>query len=129
MRNTLFAMLAAGAVLVTSGCAQEIIGQKENMLAAAGFRVKPANTPERIQSLQALPPNRFVQEDLNGHEVWVYSDPVVCHCLYVGTPEAYQHYQQLAFQQNIANEQVEAAQLNAQWGFGPYGWGPWGPWF
>ncbi len=129
MRNALRAILAAGAVLVLSGCAQEIISQKSDMLVAAGFRVKTADTPERIRSLQTLPPNRLVQEQLNGHEVWVYSDPVVCRCLYVGTPEDYQHYQQLKFQQNIVNAQVEAAQLNSMgWGYGPYGWGPWGPW-
>ncbi len=129
MRNTLIAILSAGAVLVTSGCAQQVIGQKEDMLSAAGFRVKTADTPERLQSLQALPPNRFVQQNLNGHEVWVYSDPIVCRCLYVGSPEAYQRYHQLNFQQNIVNQQVEAAQLNSMgWGYGPYGWGPWGPW-
>ena len=125
MRNTVIAMLLFGAVLLTSGCAREVIGQKEDMLAAAGFRIKPANTPDRIQSLQTLPPNRFVQEQLNGQEVWIYSDPLVCHCLYVGTPQAYQYYHQLAFQQNIANEQIEAAQLNSEVGFG---WGPWGGW-
>ncbi len=54
MRNALRAILAAGAVLVLSGCAQEIIGQKEDMLAAAGFRVKTADTPERIQVLAAV---------------------------------------------------------------------------
>ena len=125
MRHGLFRALAAGAVLSAAGCAQDIIIQRENMLAAAGFRVQPANSAERIRSLQTLPPNRFVLQDLNGRQVWLYSDPVVCHCLYVGSPEAYQAYHQLAFQQHLANQQLEAAQLQwNSWG----GWGPWGPW-
>lgn len=130
MRTRVLTMLsAAGAVLLTAGCAQQVIGQKEDLLSAAGFRVKTADSPERLRSLQLLPPNRFTLESLNGREVWVYPDPVVCRCLYVGTPDAYQRYQQLNVQQRIANENLAAAQLNStDWGYGPYGWGPWGPW-
>jgi hypothetical protein len=116
--------LAVVAVLAAAGCAQEVISQRENMLAAAGFRVQPANTPERIQSLQTLPPNRFVLQDMNGRQVWVYADPVLCKCLYVGAPENYQAYHQLAFQQRLADQQLEAAQL----AYSGFGWGPWGPW-
>ena len=124
MRITWKQTLAAVAVLATAGCAQQIIGQRENMLAAAGFRVQPANTPERVQSLQTLPPNRFVMQDMNGRQVWVYADPVVCKCLYVGSPENYQAYHQLAFQQHLADQRLEAAQL----AYSGFGWGPWGPW-
>ena len=123
MQRKMMMTFLVGAVFATAGCTQQIIGQKEDMLAAAGFRIQPANTPERIQSLQTLPPNRFVQEQLHGQEVWVYADPIVCRCLYVGTPQNYQYYHQLNFQQNIANENLEAAQMNQ---FAGFGWGPWG---
>ena len=124
MRTTLLRIVSVGAVLATAGCAQEIIGRRENMLTAAGFRVQPANTPERVQSLQTLPPNRFVLQEKDSKQVWLYADPVVCKCLYVGAPENYQAFHQLAFQQHLADEQVEAAQL-AYSGFG-FGFGPWG---
>ena len=124
MRVTLKRTLAAVAVLATAGCAQEIISQRESMLVAAGFRVQPANTPERVQSLQTLPPNRFVVQEKDGKQVWLYADPVVCRCLYVGAPENYQAFHQLAFQQRLADDQVRAAQL-AYSGFG-FGFGPWG---
>lgn len=129
MRTKLIARLAAAAaVLVAAGCAAAV-EQREDLLSAAGFRVKTASTAERLRSMQALPPHRFTRESLNGREVWVYADPTVCKCLYVGTPDAYQRYQQLNVQQRIADENVEAAQLAAtNWGYGPYGWGPWGPW-
>jgi hypothetical protein len=119
---------AVGAILVLAGCAAEV-EQREDLLSAAGFRVKTASTADRLRSMQALPPHRFVRESLNGREVWVYTDPTVCKCLYVGTPDAYQRYQQLNVQQRIADENVEAAQLaSTDWGIGPYGWGPWGGW-
>jgi hypothetical protein len=121
-------LATACVVLAAAGCAAEI-EQREDLLSAAGFRVKTANTPDRLQSLQALPPHRFVRESLNGREVWAYADPTVCRCLYVGAPDAYQRYQQLNVQQRIANENLAAAQLaSMNWGYGPYGWGPWGPW-
>lgn len=129
MRTKLLATLLTGTVLVTAGCTRQIVNQKEDLLSAAGFRVKTANTSERRQSLQALPPHQFVHEEMNGRELWVYADPLVCNCLYVGSPEDYQRYQQLHVQQNIASDRLMAAQLAAtSWGYGPYGWGPWGPW-
>lgn len=129
MRTRFIVRLAAAcAVLVVASCAAEV-EQREDLLSAAGFRVKTASTAERLQSMQALPPHRFVRERLNGHEVWVYADPTVCRCLYVGTPDAYQRYQGLNVQQRIADENLAAAQFAAtDWSVGPYGWGPWGPW-
>lgn len=129
MRTRLIVRLAAAcAVLAVAACAAEV-EQREDLLSAAGFRVKTATTADRLQSIQALPPHRFVRDSLNGREVWVYADPTVCRCLYVGTPDAYQRYQQLNVQQRIANQNLETAQLlSSPWGIGPYGWGPWGPW-
>ena len=37
------------------------VTDKEDLLAAAGFAVQPANTPQRLASLRALPANKFVQ--------------------------------------------------------------------
>lgn len=129
MRTTVVSRLAAAcAALALAGCAAAV-EQREDMLSAAGFRVKTAATTDQVRSLQALPPHRFVRQTLNGRDVWVYADPTVCRCLYVGTPDAYQRYQQLNVQQQIADENLAAAQLNSMnWGYGPYGWGPWGPW-
>lgn len=42
--------------------------------------------------------------------------------------EAYQRYQQLAVAKQIAQEQLETAQLNEEsWDWGGWGWGPYGP--
>ena len=37
--------------------------QKEDLLAAAGFQVRPADSPHRVAALKLLPPNKFVRED------------------------------------------------------------------
>ena len=93
------------------------------MLAAAGFLVRPANTPERKAALASLPPNRLVQRFHDDRVAYLYADPVVCQCLYVGSQGAYGRYQQERLQQRLADEQVEASQFGYGGGFG---WGPWG---
>src|SRR3978361_2084179 len=90
-------LLSVTASTVVSSCAglkQRSVTARENDLSAAGFLVKPANTPERQAMLQRLPPNKLVTRT-NGDEVhYVYADAVVCNCIYVGSQQAYQQFQQ-----------------------------------
>ena len=58
------------------------------MLAAAGFTLVPANTPQRQTSLTALPPHKFVQQVRNNAVIYTYADPTICDCLYVGNQAA-----------------------------------------
>jgi len=60
---------------------QQRVGEHEDLLSAAGFVVRPANTPERQAMLNRLPPHKFVQR-VNGDVIhYVYADPLVCGCL------------------------------------------------
>ena len=104
---------------------QQVVEQREDLLSAAGFIVRPANTPERQAMLNRLPPHKFVQR-VNGDVVhYVYADPLVCGCLYVGTQQAYNQYKANQLQQHLADEQQMAADTysDAAWN-----WGAWGPW-
>jgi hypothetical protein len=103
---------------------QQKVTEREDNLAAAGFLVRPANTPERQAMLHRLPPHQFVQR-VNGDVVhYVYADPLVCGCLYVGTQQAYNQYKANQLQKNLADEQAMTAQTysDATWN-----WGTWGP--
>jgi len=122
-------ILSIGAATSITACQSQsqIVTQHEDNLAAAGFIIKPANTPERQQMLNRLPPHKFVQR-VNGDIIhYVYADPLVCGCLYVGTQQAYNAYKLHQQQQNLADEQAIAAQSYADpaWSWGA--WGPWGP--
>jgi hypothetical protein len=97
------------------------VQNKEDMLAAAGFTLVPANTPQRQASLAALPPHKFVHQVRNNAVIFTYADPTICDCLYVGNQAAYDRYHQEVFAKNIANEQQMTAQINEM------NWGPWGP--
>ncbi len=114
-------------VLGLAACAspQERVAQEEDSLAAAGFIVRPANTPERRTMLNRLPPNRFVQRVRGDTVTYVYADPLVCQCLYVGSQQAYGQYRFQMQQQKIASEQQLTAQLYSDQA---WDWSAWGPW-
>ncbi len=117
--------------LALSGCSAGII-QKEDMLSAAGFQYRPADTPQRVASLQTLPAHKFVRQVRNGRAFWLYADPTICKCIYAGTDEAFSAYKQEMFRQRLADENLMAARIAQdaaieQWELGP--WAPWAPYY
>ena len=113
--------------LSVTGCAAIRAHQTvetEQVLAAAGFQVKPADTPEKLAHLQTLTPRKLVRYTRDGQPQYVYADPETCKCLYIGDEQRYQKYQELSLQKKIADEQMSAAQTN--WD-ASMNWGAWGP--
>jgi hypothetical protein len=102
---------------LTVGCANT--QHTENLLSAAGFRTVIANTPQRQEQLKALPPNKVTLVQRHGKNYYVYADPAN-NQVYVGNPAQYQKYQQLRLASNLAQDQLETAQLNS-WGPGLWG--------
>jgi len=100
----------------------------ERLLAASGFQMRLADTPEKLAHLQTLTQRKLVPHPHEGKLYYVYADAASCQCIYIGNEQAYQRYQKLALQKQIADEQRMAAEMNANasmnWGL----WGPWGPW-
>jgi hypothetical protein len=115
-------VLALIIALPLAGCAaiqRSEARDKEQLLAAAGFQAKPADTAEKLANLKAMPPRKLVSQAKDGNFVYSYADPDYCQCLYVGGPQEYSAYQRLAVQKEIAQEQREAAM----------DWDMWGPWW
>lgn len=123
--------MRAGAVLLVlsalvAGCAatrKDEARSAENLLAAAGFKPRPADTAEKRAQLEALPALKMQARSANGQLRYSYADPYGCRCLYVGGPSQYAQYQRLAAQQQIATEQAEAAKTKED---DYLDWGPWG---
>ena len=130
-RTQSIAVIVISAALLSSCAAmrKDEAMSMERTLAAAGFQMKFADTSGRINELATLPQRTLVPQQRDGELFYVYADPEYCNCLYVGTEEAYQRYQKLALQQKLAQEKVEAAEMNddasMNWGM----WGGWGPWY
>jgi hypothetical protein len=118
------------AVSVLGACATSPpdFGAQEDRLAAAGFTMKPADTPARQAMLSRLPPHQFLTR-ANGNTInYVYADPLVCDCLYVGTQQAYDTYRANQLAQNLASVQqlIAVSYADAAWSWGPWGV-PWAP--
>lgn len=113
--------------MALSGCItqRERITEREDHLAAAGFIIKPANTTARQTMLARLPANKFVRREKGDDVHYVYADPLVCGCLYVGTQQAYNQYKANELAQHLADEQQLTAQTYAD---ANWSWGAWGPW-
>jgi hypothetical protein len=117
--------LAVGCLITACQTTPPDFGAQENQLAAAGFVMKPANTPERQTMLGRLPAHRFLLRQNGGSTHYVYADPLVCDCLYVGTQQAYQQYRMNLLSQHLADERQLAA---LTWSDAAWSWGAWGPW-
>jgi len=113
--------------------------QVEPMLSAAGFRMLPADTPQRQQQLSSLVPfdvNYYVGKTGTLH--YYMADPDYCKCMYIGTEENYQQYEKLKLNQQfqakegeLSRENLEAIQMQEmdeqEEAFNPYGLGLVGP--
>ena len=124
----LWLMMGCLTLVACAGMEAEKAVKTEELLAAAGFQLKLADTPDQMAHVQTLTQHQLVPHQKDGKVYYVYADAITCKCLYWGNEEAYQHYQQFALQREIADEQRMAAQMNANasmnWGM----WGP-GPWW
>jgi hypothetical protein len=119
------ALVAGAAFVLLAGCAtpQQQAAQKEDLLAAAGFQVRPADSSHRVTAMKRLPPNKFVTKVVNGNPVYLYADPLVCNCVYFGTQQNWDVYKQEMFQKQLANEAQMTAIMNQEaWDWGPWGW-------
>ena len=64
-------------------------------LIAAGFVMRPADTPAKRERLRAIPPHRFAARTANGQRYYVYADPMDCVCAFVGTQKALDAYRDM----------------------------------
>ena len=125
MTKSLSHTAIVGFLLGIVGCTtpQQQVSQKEDLLSAAGFQIRIADSPQRIAALKSLPPNKFITRVKNGQLVYQYADPLVCRCIYFGTQQNWDAYRQEVFQQRLADEAQMTAIMNQEsWDWGPWGW-------
>jgi hypothetical protein len=120
-----FNMIGVMALLALAvGCATTT-QSTENMLVAAGFKVVTPKTPEQSAKLQKLPPGHVAQIHKGGKTFYVFPD-AAHNQAYVGGPHQYQAYQQYRLQHQLAQQQLETAEMYQDSMMGWGGWGGWG---
>jgi hypothetical protein len=123
--------VAAGAALAGTSCTAtpKQVKRSEHMLADAGFKQVPADNDERTAALHRLAPERVTEVRRGDRMYYVYPDPKVCGCLYVGSPEEHDEYLRLVHQ--AGNPQPAPVPWNEgelSNSSGALNWELWGPW-
>jgi hypothetical protein len=111
--NIVLFITAIAAAILLAGCASMGSSNTESLLSAAGFIVRTPQTPKQQQIYAALPPYQVHRATVNGKVFYVYKDEKAG-VAYVGREQEYQRYQQLAIQQQIAQNQITAAEMEQQ---------------
>jgi hypothetical protein len=104
-----------GLGVVASACAytqRQKAQQVEPMLSAAGFKMKLADTPEKLAKLQGMPQLKLKPLTRSGKVYYAYVDADGCRCTYLGDEAAYQSYQILRQQQQNARADTVAGNVN-----------------
>lgn len=132
LRHTVTSLIALiGFAVMFTACAaiqnRDAI-EMERVLAASGFQMRFADTPQKLDHLKSMTQRKLVLHQRDDKIYYVYADATSCKCLYVGNAKAYQRYQKLSIEKNIAENKRMAAEMNENasmnWGL----WAPWGPW-
>jgi len=118
MRHSGWAVVAA--LCLAAGCTNQSPTNvnKVDALTASGFKMVPANTPERQAALRQLPPQKVVRQVRNDKVVFVYADPASCTCLYVGNATAYG-----AYRARTADTQTADERAMNNWDWSPWAFG------
>jgi hypothetical protein len=88
---------------------------EEHWLATAGFQAEPADTPEKLANLRAMPPRKLVSQVKDGNVVYSYADPDYCQCMYVGGSEEYSAYLYLFAGKKSDRQRLEATTRPMPW--------------
>jgi len=133
------ALFGCGSIQPQPPAPQQQAEQIEPLLSAAGFRMLPADTPERQKQLESLLPLQvqyYIGKTGNLH--YYMADPYLCKCMYIGSEKNYQNYEKLKLneqfeeregeisRQNLEAQQLEEMDMQEEM-FNPYGLGLVGP--
>ena len=110
-------LLLVGLALGLAGCAsyaERYAQANEEGLRAAGFTVRPADTPEKLASLQGMTQRRILVYTRLGQPYYVWPDARFCRCFSrIGSEDqGHQEYARLGFEQRLARERQTAAEEN-----------------
>ena len=125
-RAALHSIVLGAAVLAACQTAPPNYGAFEDNLAAAGFILKPADTPRRQGMLARLPQHRFLIRQNGNSTHYVYADNLVCVCIYIGTQQAFDQFKANQLQQQLLDQQQLVALSFYHCGLVTGAWGPWG---
>jgi hypothetical protein len=122
-------MMIGATVLLAlmAGCATTptFTQEKANMLVAAGFKTITPKTAAQQQKLKQLQTGQVVTIQKDGRTYYIVADPPQ-NLVYVGGPHEYQAYQQMRAQRQLAQENLQTAEVYQDAAMQWDTWGGWG---
>jgi hypothetical protein len=67
----------------------------EQLLVAAGFKEKLADTPAKMVNLKKMPQHKLITRQKDGAVYYIYADATTCQCFYLGQDQSYRSFLQL----------------------------------
>jgi hypothetical protein len=110
---------------VKSDFEEKGIRMEEEHLLEAGFKIMIADSKEKLQMLNSLPADTITNLPHGGQTWYVYPDPKVCSCLYVGREIEFRKLQKLAADRRLSDQYTVSHELAEDY---QSGWGPQGVW-
>lgn len=89
------ALFGAGMLVALETPSQPFLQKNGFYLESAGFRAKFANDAAGAKALRALPAHRFVVHNTANGPRYLYADPKMCVCIFVGNRDSYLAYQDI----------------------------------
>jgi Protein of unknown function (DUF3551) len=85
-----------------------------------GFVMRAA-APQQLERLRSLPPRKFVARSIGGRRYYLYADPDLCKCVFLGDEAAVQSYKDLVGQGRLAagNMSIEDMDPDLSGSIGP----------
>jgi hypothetical protein len=88
-------LLGASLLAALEAPSKPFLEKNSFLLSSAGFRVKLANDPAGLKAMRALPAHRFVIHKNGGNVRYLYAEPNLCVCIFIGTAANYQDYRDI----------------------------------
>ena len=81
----------------------------EEELVRAGFQVKPANTPEKLAHIKAMPQDKLIRHEYKGKLYYIFPN-VAAEGIYIGTENDYK-----TFKENLREDEMNKKR-ESTWG-------------
>jgi hypothetical protein len=94
MNKAIMALLTLIAFMAICGNADAQQEAIDMHLEDTGFVMRAAS-PQQFERLRALPPLRFVARTVGSRRYYLYADPDLCKCVFLGNETAMQSYRDL----------------------------------
>ena len=94
--TTVFVMLLFALIIGCAGTQKMSSLQMDEMLVRAGFKLRTADTPNKLKFINSLPQKQIVAKKENEKLYYLYVvDTSSCKCMYVGNGQDYERLQQM----------------------------------